>query len=564
METGETSIGPGTRAPRRRTGPAPARTGSVEVTVMLKAVCWDTFAEDGTSGDRTFDGVTVRMSPASGAVQEATTSAGGWARFDDVPVGSVIVRAEKTDYRSEYGMVTVAAGATASATLTMHSLHNECTRPHLAKPAGTPGTTTLGPIFWTSQPWILFIRDLLWLATLIASVVLIPVALLVPAAGQLLGLGILCLGICAYATHVTFGMIPGVVTMVAAFASFLVLAVFTVLALLTTPPLPVMNAVTDTLGMPPPQVYFFPSLCAMWIAFAIGLAAGRREMFNFYTWGVVIVAIIVGAVVAVVVFLVMYFFYDPAGFSTQGWWAILQLVVGAIAALFGGLMSHVFVNDGQMDSPRWGLTDLELPYAGERYCVQGHRGYISHFVRRWSEADSNGVMQNYTSDEEYSYDWSLPEGEPILAAREGHIIAFKEDKTGNQMFDGNKTANYVYVRHRDGTVAHYLHIRLRGFTEFNAAVAALGTAAGAGNRAHFTIADPVHCHAGQRLAATGNVGVSMFDHLHFAVKRAAPDAGREDMPLKFQDADAQRHEGRCFSMRKYRSSNVDRGPVTLP
>lgn len=555
METGETSIGPGTRAPRSRSAPAPARTGTVEVTVMVKGVCWDTFAEDGTSGDRTFDGVTVRMSPAAGAVQEDTTRAGGWARFDNVPVGAVIVRAEKTDYRSEYGMVTVSAGATASATLTLHSLHNECTRAHIAKPAGTPGTTTLGPIFWDHQPWILVLRDLLWLITLIGSLLFIPLALFFPPAGQLFGLGLICLAICSYATHITFGMIPGVISMALAFAGFLALVVLTILALLTVPPV----------GIPPPQVYFFPSLCAMWIAFAICLAAGRREMFSYYEWTVVLIAIVVGAVIAVVVFLVMYFLYDPVGFAAgQAWWAILQLVVGAIAALFGGLMAHVFVNDGQMDSPQWGLTDLELPYAGERYCVQGHRGYISHFVRRWSEPNRAGVMTNYTSDEEYSYDWSMPEGEPILAAREGHIIRFKEDRTGNKMGSGNDRANYVYVRHRDGTVAHYLHLRLGGFTEINPTVAALGSAAGSGIDADFEIADPVHCHAGQRLAGTGNVGVSMFDHLHFAVKRAAPHAGRQYMPVKFQDADVQVHEGRCFSMRKYRSSNVDRGPVTLP
>ena len=126
----------------------------------------------------------------------------------------------------------------------------------------------------------------------------------------------------------------------------------------------------------------------------------------------------------------------------------------------------------------------------------------------------------------------------------------------------NRVANYVYVKHRDGTEAHYLHLQPHGFSAVNGSIAGLATANADGT--HDFGNNPVHVHAGQQLGAAGNTGNSMFDHIHFAVKRVRPVGGRAYMPVKFQDADVARHEGRCFSMRKYRSDNVDRGAVSVP
>ncbi|MNC85253.1 hypothetical protein D3C83_08430 [compost metagenome] len=68
----------------------------------------------------------------------------------------------------------------------------------------------------------------------------------------------------------------------------------------------------------------------------------------------------------------------------------------------------------------------------------------------------------------------------------------------------------------------------------------------------------------------------MFSHLHFTVRRnvrrdtgkaavpANPGAPADYAPVKFADPDVARHGGVCFSMRKYRSSNLNRGAIVVP
>jgi murein DD-endopeptidase MepM/ murein hydrolase activator NlpD len=121
---------------------------------------------------------------------------------------------------------------------------------------------------------------------------------------------------------------------------------------------------------------------------------------------------------------------------------------------------------------------------------------------------------------------------------------------------GNDTANEIHVRHFDGSTAQYLHLRKNGVSEINPGLPRT-VAAG----------EPLHVYAGQRLAAAGNVGISMFAHLHFTVDRPPGSPEPTDVgdrrPVKFQDADTASHGNRCFSMRKYVSSNLDRGRVVV-
>ncbi len=580
-----------TPAPPPASPPPPAvTTGNADITVKLEAICWDTFAngESGDNSDRVMDGAEVSIQPASGRVRRATTLSDGVASIVDIDIGRATVTVSKTDYETVSGNVEITAGGTATLTLLTRSLKRECDRKHTAKPPEVPFTNWLGPVFWEDQPWILIIRDVVWLLFLIASVVLLLVGLLYPPASGCVAGGALCFAVFAYASHVIFGMIPGVIAIATGFAMFLALAVFTVLSLLATPPLPVAGP--GGFGMPPANIFMFPPLVAIWVGFAVGLAAGRQDFSN-KDWAVPLVSGLVAGVIAMVVFIVMFAFANAVDWALHPeiavGGAIAHLVIGFGVGLLGGLLGHIFVNDGSLDAPQWGLTDLALPYAGERYCVQGHRGWISHFYKVRHGFNDAGRPVTWTTDEEFSYDWSLPLEHPILAAREGHIVAFKEDRDGNGMSTPkNETANYVYVRHRDGTEAHYLHIVKDGFKAMNPTIQALGVRAGAGEDAFFEFTDnpvrpppapppaadgtpgplpvmPVHVHEGQRLAPAGNVGYSMFSHLHFAVKRKTPVGGRNYMPVKFKDADVQSHEGRCFSMRKYRSDTKDRGPCGL-
>lgn len=421
-----------------------------------------------------------------------------------------------------------------------------CKRRHTAPPGGaSAGPMIWLPVLWLpwSEPWILWIRDLLWLFFTVLMVLgFVPIGSPGVVAWSAAFFG--------YLSVVIFGAAVGTAAIVAASLLFL--------GLLLTASIP------GFLGLPPPGAVLLPMTCATWTGFVFALAAGRRREFRYnsftHTWLIVLIGGLLGAAIALVTLLLA--FPGPGAGLAIGVLAA-SLLSAAVAALLG----HAFVNDGKTDARHWGASDFRLPYEGERYCVQGLRGFISHF-----------------EGQEYSYDWAIPEGTPYLCAKEGHVIKFSENMDGNTLC-GNSYANEVHVEHRDGTIAEYLHGKRGGVSGVNNALvrAAINlgyrpgprTNAGGPHTADLS-ADPVHVHAGQQLAQTGNVGLSMFSHLHFTVRRnvrrdtgvaavpANPGAPADYAPVKFADPDVARHGSVCFSMRKYRSSNLNRGATVVP
>jgi murein DD-endopeptidase MepM/ murein hydrolase activator NlpD len=139
------------------------------------------------------------------------------------------------------------------------------------------------------------------------------------------------------------------------------------------------------------------------------------------------------------------------------------------------------------------------PGAGYRL-IQGYRGDFSHQAG---------------SADEHALDFQMPEGTPVLAARAGVVAAVRQDSTrGGRTRRFRNCANYVVVRHGDGTYAEYYHLRPNG--------------------ARVKPGDPVA--AGQLLGLSGNTGYSMLPHLHFAVYRPIDGQRRESLPVKFQSA----------------------------
>lgn len=140
-----------------------------------------------------------------------------------------------------------------------------------------------------------------------------------------------------------------------------------------------------------------------------------------------------------------------------------------------------------------------LPYrAGERYRVgQGNFGKFSH--------------RPGTGDE-YAFDFDMPEGTTVCAARGGVVAGVRSDSTAggpNPTF--SNCANFVMIRHDDGTYADYLHLQ------------AGGVRVKVGQRVD----------AGQPLGLSGNTGWSTRPHLHFVVFRTIDGTKREALPIKF-------------------------------
>ena len=86
-----------------------------------------------------------------------------------------------------------------------------------------------------------------------------------------------------------------------------------------------------------------------------------------------------------------------------------------------------------------------LPYPGGKtyMCTQGNGGQYSH-QGKWY----------------YAFDFGMPNGHKVVAARDGQVVAVKENSsTGCNSKACINDANYVRVRHQDGTDTLYYHLK---------------------------------------------------------------------------------------------------------
>jgi len=109
---------------------------------------------------------------------------------------------------------------------------------------------------------------------------------------------------------------------------------------------------------------------------------------------------------------------------------------------------------------------------------------------------SHQGTQNY-----YAVDIGMPEGTPVLAARDGVVMTVDNDffGAGLDMAKYGDRANNVRVVHADGTMAVYAHLQLESV--------------------RVQVGDRVR--AGQPLALSGDTGYTSGPHLHFCVQRNA-------------------------------------------
>jgi len=116
---------------------------------------------------------------------------------------------------------------------------------------------------------------------------------------------------------------------------------------------------------------------------------------------------------------------------------------------------------------------------------------------------------NLSHKGEYALDFKMKEGTAICAAREGVVIAVREDSNkGGLKPEMLSEGNYVIIEHDDGSTAHYWHLQKDG--------------------ASVSIGDTVI--QGQIIGKSGNTGYSAFPHLHFEVS----EPGKGQVPTRFQ------------------------------
>lgn len=142
---------------------------------------------------------------------------------------------------------------------------------------------------------------------------------------------------------------------------------------------------------------------------------------------------------------------------------------------------------------RWVLGEPDVPAGLQAYTAPV--GSLGKF------RISQGFKGKFSHSKEpslYAIDIAMPLGSYIAAAREGTVIATKDDyhMGGRDSFFLDK-ANYVMILHSDGTYATYAHILMGSVM--------------------VSPGDVVE--RGQNIARSGTSGYSTGPHLHFVVRR---------------------------------------------
>ncbi len=116
------------------------------------------------------------------------------------------------------------------------------------------------------------------------------------------------------------------------------------------------------------------------------------------------------------------------------------------------------------------------------------------------------------SDDEYSVDFIMPVGNVVCAARPGLVVAVRIDSTKSGTSEEFKNwANYVVIKHDDGTYARYVHLSPNG------SLVKIGQIV----------------QARQPIALSGNTGWTDGPHLHFEVYVPVSGEHVRSIPVRF-------------------------------
>lgn len=109
-----------------------------------------------------------------------------------------------------------------------------------------------------------------------------------------------------------------------------------------------------------------------------------------------------------------------------------------------------------------------------------------------------GGFSHTDAENRYAIDLAAPVGTPVLAARDGVVMQIEDgfEDAGDLDDDAVARANFVRILHDDGSMALYAHLQAEGVE----------------------VRPGQRVRRGDRIARSGNSGLSSGPHLHFAVQ----------------------------------------------
>jgi murein DD-endopeptidase MepM/ murein hydrolase activator NlpD len=145
----------------------------------------------------------------------------------------------------------------------------------------------------------------------------------------------------------------------------------------------------------------------------------------------------------------------------------------------------------------------------------------SPYILPYPVGSSYRLMQGYCYSEgghrnQLAYDFETPVGTQVIAARSGLVMQVRSDLPDDGKQPQSGQHNHIMIKHEDGTVAFYAHLRQ------NSIIVKVGD----------------RVSQGQPIAESGNSGNTQgLPHLHFGVYENWPAREGFDVPVNFRNAE---------------------------
>jgi len=185
------------------------------------------------------------------------------------------------------------------------------------------------------------------------------------------------------------------------------------------------------------------------------------------------------------------------------------LVCFAVAALFAWCSLPAAARAGE-------------PAATSEQCAGYPAQKDSPYILPYPVGESHPVLQGNCAPREdpwshfdnmrYAYDFGMPIGTPVLAAREGGVGFVRDNFSDND--HGKNQGNVIVIVHPDNTVALYGHLTRNG------SLVKVGQIV----------------RQGERIGTSGNSGESPTPHLHFQVIACGDFNTCPSVPVTFRNA----------------------------